>query len=61
MTVLKFSDRARLTTHLLNVDRLSLFYFLAIGSRTNLGFYNVFNTSTLPETSANYFEQGTCP
>lgn len=36
-------------------------YVFAIGSGTNLGFYNIFYTSTLAETSANYFEQGTCP
>ncbi|MDT0603870.1 extracellular catalytic domain type 1 short-chain-length polyhydroxyalkanoate depolymerase [Thalassotalea castellviae] len=36
-------------------------YVFAIGSGTNLGLYNVYYTSTLAETSANYFEEGTCP
>ena len=35
-------------------------YVFAVGSGENMGFYNIFYTSTLAETSDNYFEIGSC-
>ena len=36
-------------------------YAYALGSGDNLGLYNIFVTTTLAETSAGYYEQGSCP
>jgi len=36
-------------------------YAIAVGSGDNLGLYNVFVTTTVAETSAGYFELGSCP
>ena len=36
-------------------------YVFAVGSGENMGLYNIFYTSTLAETSTNYFEIGSCP
>jgi hypothetical protein len=36
-------------------------YALANGSDQNMGLWNVFVTSTLKQTAANYFVIGTCP
>jgi poly(hydroxyalkanoate) depolymerase family esterase len=36
-------------------------YVFSIGSGENMGLYNIFYSSTLAETSANYFEIGSCP
>jgi len=36
-------------------------YAYAVGSGDSLGLYNLFYTSTLAETSDNYFEVGSCP
>jgi poly(hydroxyalkanoate) depolymerase family esterase len=36
-------------------------YAFAVGSGESLGLYNIFFTSTLAETSDNYFEVGSCP
>ncbi|WP_462168155.1 extracellular catalytic domain type 1 short-chain-length polyhydroxyalkanoate depolymerase [Pseudoalteromonas lipolytica] len=36
-------------------------YAYALGSGDNLGLYNTFYTSTLAQTSAGYFELGSCP
>ncbi len=36
-------------------------YAYTVGSVTKMGLYNTYYTSTLAETSANYFELGSCP
>ncbi len=36
-------------------------YAYAVGSGENMGLYNIFYTTTLAETSENYFEVGNCP
>ena len=36
-------------------------YVYAIGSGESMGFYNIFSTATLAETSENYYEVGNCP
>ena len=36
-------------------------YAYALGSGDNLGLYNIFVTTTLAETGADYYELGTCP
>ncbi len=36
-------------------------YAFAVGSGDNMGLYNLFYTTTLAETSANFFEVGNCP
>ena len=36
-------------------------YAYALGSGDNLGSYNTFYTSTLAQTSAGYYELGSCP
>lgn len=37
------------------------FYVYAVGSGASLGLYNIFYSSTLAETSSNYFEVANCP
>lgn len=37
------------------------FYVYAVGSGASMGFYNIFSSSTLAETSANYYSLGSCP
>ena len=37
------------------------FYTFSIGSGENMGFYNIYSSTTLAETSANYYEIGSCP
>ncbi len=39
----------------------SSYYTYAVGSGDSMGFYNIFYTSTLAETSENHFEVGNCP
>jgi len=36
-------------------------YAFSVGSGENMGLYNIFYTTTLAETSDNYYEIGTCP
>ncbi|GIU46177.1 hypothetical protein TUM4438_21340 [Shewanella sairae] len=36
-------------------------YAFALGSGTNMGLYNVFYSTTLAQTSSNYFTVGSCP
>jgi poly(hydroxyalkanoate) depolymerase family esterase len=36
-------------------------YTFSIGSGENMGFYNIFYSTTLAETSINYYEIGVCP
>lgn len=37
------------------------FYTFSIGSGENMGFYNIYSSTTLAETSLNYYEIGNCP
>lgn len=37
------------------------YYTFSIGSGENMGFYNIYSSTTLAETSANYYEIGSCP
>lgn len=39
----------------------NFFYAYAVGSGDNLGLYSIFGSTTVAETSSNYYESGNCP